>query len=147
MGHAGGSAPIEHTVEVACDAATAFEVFTSGMGEWWPGAYTPDPDTFGTVVVEPWVGGRVSMRMRDGAEYPFGEVTDWSPGERYAQTWTLAQPADHPSTLTVTFRDEPDGCLVRLEHGGWGGGNAEYRSKFGDWPVILRRYAEVAGHA
>lgn len=138
--------PHVHAVSVPCDAVTAFEAFTSRMGEWWPAAYTPDPEAFDTVVVEPHVGGRVAMRMRDGSEHPFGIVTAWSPGEVYAQTWTLAQDPEHPSSLTVTFSDRAHGSLVLLEHGGWHAGNAEYRTKFGDWPLILKEYAALVQH-
>ena len=136
--------PRTHSLLLTCDAATAFEVFTSRMGEWWPASYTPDPDAFDTVVIEPHVGGAVAMQMRDGSSHVFGRVTAWQPGEVYAQTWTLAQPEEHPSMLTVTFSDRSHGCLVLLEHGGWRPGNEEYREKFGDWPVILEEYAALA---
>lgn len=135
--------PRTHSLLLTCDAATAFEVFTSRMGEWWPPAYTPDPDAFDTVDVASHVGGDVLMRMRDGSTHRFGQVTTYRPGEVYAQTWTLAQPEEHPSTLTVTFSDRSHGCLVLLEHGGWRVGNEEHREKFADWPVILQKYAEL----
>jgi hypothetical protein len=135
--------PRTHSLLLTCDAATAFEVFTSRMGEWWPPAYTPDPDAFETVLVAPQVGGDVLMRMRDGSTHRFGRVTTYVPGEVYAQTWTLAQPDEHPSLLTVTFSDRSHGSLVVLEHGGWHAGNEEYSEKFGDWPVILQRYAAL----
>jgi len=71
-------------------------------------------------------------------------VTAWSPGETYAQTWTLAQDPEAPSSLTVTFADTDDGSEVVLEHGGWHEGNIAYREKFGDWSLILERYEFVA---
>jgi hypothetical protein len=129
---------------LSCDAATAFEVFTSRMGEWWPPSYTPDPNGFDTVLVEPRTGGEVVMRMLDGSTHSIGVVTTWQPGEVYAQTWTLGQPKEHPSLLTVTFSDRVRGCLVVLEHGGWRDGNAVYRDRFGDWPAILEQYAALA---
>lgn len=93
--------PRTHSLLLSCDAASAFEVFTSRMGDWWPPSHTPV----------------------------------------YAQTWTLAHTADHPSSLTVTFSDRVRGCLV--VHGGWHAGNAESRDKFGDWPEILEQYAAL----
>ena len=33
---------------------------------------------------------------------------------------------------------------VRFEHRGWTEANAAARSKFGDWPVLLDRFAAVA---
>lgn len=133
-----------HSLSMTCDAATAFEVFTARMGDWWPASHTPDADQFDSIVVEPRVGGDVSMTMKDGSAHAFGRVTAWVPGEVYAQTWTLAQTPDHPSSLTVTFSDRVHGCLVVLDHGGWHPGNVDYRAKFGDWPRILERFAAVA---
>ncbi|MGI8900221.1 MAG: SRPBCC domain-containing protein [Nocardioides sp.] len=136
--------PITETVTVTCTSATAFDVFTGRIGEWWPPSYSPDPDTLDTVVIEPVIGGRVFIRMVDAAEHDFGEVTSWRPDEMYAQTWTLAQDPEHPSSLTVTFTPTGNGCEVRLQHGGWHEGNAAYRDKFGDWALILAQYAETA---
>jgi hypothetical protein len=136
--------PRTHTVSLSCDAAEAFDVFTARISEWWPEAYTPDPDAFDGVLIEPSVGGRVLMRMSGGVEHQIGEVTAWEPGRTYGQTWTLAQDPASPSSLTVSFADTDDGSEVRLEHGGWHEGNVAYRQKFGDWALILERYAFVA---
>ena len=133
-----------HRVVLGCDAAEAFEAFTDRISDWWPEAYTPDPDAFDGVVIQPAVGGRVLMRMADGTELDIGEVTAWDPGRMYAQTWTLAQDPDSPSSLTVRFNDTAAGSEVVVEHGGWHEGNAAHREKFGDWPLILERYAFVA---
>jgi hypothetical protein len=135
--------PHTHTVVLDVDAATAFEAFTARMSEWWPEAYTPDPEAFDGVEIEPRVGGRVLMRMADGQDHQFGEVTAWDPGATYAQTWTLAQDPSAPSSLTVRFRDTDGGSEVLLEHGGWHEGNVAYRDKFGDWSLILDRFAFV----
>ena len=136
--------PITETRSLTCTSADAFTAFTVRVGEWWPPSYSPDPDTLDTVVIEPMIGGRVFMRMVDGTEHDFGEVTSWSPGQIYAQTWALAQDPEHPSSLTVTFTPTRDGCEVRLQHGGWHDGNVAYRDKFGDWALILDQYAETA---
>ncbi len=136
--------PITETRSLTCTSADAFTAFTVRVGEWWPPSYSPDPDTLDTVAIEPMIGGRVFMRMVDGTEHDFGEVTSWRPGDMYAQTWTMAQDPDHPSSLTVTFTPTGEGCEVRLQHGGWHDGNAAYRDKFGDWSLILDQYAEEA---
>jgi hypothetical protein len=36
------------------------------------------------------------------------------------------------------------GCTVRFAHGGWTEANASARKKFGDWPVMLARFAALA---
>lgn len=136
--------PRTHSVSLSCDAAAAFEAFTDRISDWWPEAYTPDPDLFDGVVIEPGVGGRVVMRMSGGIEHQFGEVTAWDPGRTYGQTWTLSQDPDSPSSITVSFTDTDTGSEVVLEHGGWHEGNAAHRQKFADWALILERYAFVA---
>lgn len=136
--------PHVHTVDLDVDAATAFDAFTGRISEWWPEAYTPHPSTFDGVEIEPAVGGRVVMRMTDGDDYQFGEVTAWEPGRTYAQTWTLAQDPSSPSSLTVRFEDTDGGSQVVVEHGGWHEGNVAHRDKFGDWDLILERFGFVA---
>jgi hypothetical protein len=83
--------------------------------------------------------GDVIFRNPDG-DLSIGTVTDWQPGRRYAQTFTLAQDPDHPSSLAVTFSPHDDGTLVRFEHGGWNATNADRRRHFNDWPIILARF-------
>lgn len=136
--------PRTHSVSLSIDAVSAFEAFTERISDWWPEAYTPDPDAFDEIAIEPGIGGRVVMRMSGGTEYQIGQVTAWDPGRTYAQTWTLAQDPDAPSSLTVTFDDVDGGSHVTVAHGGWHEGNAAYREKFGDWPLILERFAFVA---
>jgi hypothetical protein len=36
------------------------------------------------------------------------------------------------------------GCTVRFAHSGWTDANAAVRKKFGDWPVMLDRFAALA---
>ncbi len=77
--------PLRHAVDVASDAARAFEVFTD-LGAWWDPASTPAPQTFGGIEVTPGVGGEVVLLL-DGAQRPLGRVTAWEPGACYAQTY------------------------------------------------------------
>jgi hypothetical protein len=46
----------------------------------------------------------------------------------------------------VTFEPAAGGCRVRFEHGRWTAENADQRAKFSEWPLLLRRFAAVAGH-
>ena len=137
--------PIRHSITVAATPETAFEVFTLGMGGWWDAAYTPDPDSFDGIALAPEVAAPVAM-VHGTTSYPFGNVTVWEPGVRYAQTFWLAMDPAHPSTIEATFAAEGDGCRVDFEHGGWNEENSEGRDKYGDWPHLLSRYADsVAG--
>jgi hypothetical protein len=137
---------IRHEVTVAGPPTVAFEVFTLGMGGWWDPAYTPDPAAFDGIALTPEVGSPVTMVLGEDS-FVFGAVTVWEPASRYAQTFWLAMDPAHPSTLDVTFSDvdgAPGGeCVVALEHGGWTPENEEFRDTYGDWSVLLERFARA----
>jgi uncharacterized protein YndB with AHSA1/START domain len=136
--------PIAFSYELPCGPAEAFAVYTERIGEWWDARYTANAETFESVVIEPRAGGSVYETHSDGARYDWGEVTVWEPGRRLVHTFTLAQDAAHPSEVSVEFVPEGDGCKVRFEHGGWTDENVADRKKFGDWPVMLDRFAGLA---
>ena len=50
----------------------------------------------------------------------------------------------HPSLVEVTFEPDSDGSVLRFSHGGWTPDNVGARSKFGDWPMLLARFATIA---
>ena len=79
-----------------------------------------------------------------GQRYQWGEVTAWEPGERLSCTSTLAQTRESPSEIVVTFEPAADGCRVRFEHGGWDERYEADRRKFGDGPLILAGFVELA---
>jgi hypothetical protein len=137
--------PIALEYHVACSPEQAFEVYTARMGGWWDARYTANADTFESVTLEPRVGGRVYERHRGGDEHDWGEVTVWEPGRRLVHSFSLAQDPAHPSEVAVEFVPAADGSTVRFEHGGWTADNVDDRKKFGDWPVLLDRFAALAG--
>jgi Activator of Hsp90 ATPase homolog 1-like protein len=95
------------------------------------------------VTIEPRVGGRVYATHSDIGEDEWSEVTVWEPGQRPAHTFTLAQDPAQPSEVAVEFSAAGDGCSMRFAHGGWSEANAAARPKFGDWRVILDRFAAL----
>jgi len=142
------AAPIELTYELDATAEDAFTAFTRRIDEWWHPAYAPEGLT--RVAIDPQVGGRAWMHLADGTAYPWGTVTVWRPPFEYAQTFTLAQDPEHPSTLQVRIehtgaqgRRHP-GCVVRFAHGGWTPGNVAGRARFSEWSILLDRFAAVA---
>ena len=134
--------PIEHTYELDCTAECAFETFTGRINDWWDPAYAPEGLT--RVGVASAVGGPALMNLADGTAYQWGTVTAWEPPAHYAQTFTLAQDPEHPSTLDVRFDAHDGGCTMRFAHGGWTAGNVAGRARFSEWPVLLDRFAAVA---
>jgi catechol 2,3-dioxygenase-like lactoylglutathione lyase family enzyme len=136
------AAPIEHTYELACSPEDAFAVFTGRVAEWWHSAYAPEG--LRSVHIAGDVGGAASMELTDHTTFSWGTVTVWDPPGHYAQTFTLAQDPEHPSTLDLQFSAGPGGCTVRFAHGGWTAGNVAGRARFSVWPILLDRFAALA---
>ena len=135
--------PIEHTYELDCSAQVAFDTFTRRINDWWHPAYAPEG--MRSVHVAPAVGGPAMMRLDDGTAYQWGTVTAWDPPGHYAQTFTIAQDPEHPSTLDAWFAArEGGGCTLRFAHGGWNAGNIAGRARFSEWEILLDRCATVA---
>lgn len=125
--------PIVNGVILRLPPEAAFDRFTSFS--WWHRYGLADE---GHVSID---DGEVVFHNPDG-NLSIGRVLTWEPGARYAQTFTLAQDAAYPTTLTATFEAVPEGSRVRVEHGGWNAGNAAHRARFADWPLILSHLQE-----
>jgi catechol 2,3-dioxygenase-like lactoylglutathione lyase family enzyme len=134
--------PIELTYDLSCTPESAYAAFTQRIGEWWHPAYAPDG--LRQVHVAPAVGGPAMMRLADGSAYQWGTVTAWEPPRHYAQTFTLAQDPEHPSTLEVRIDASEAGCRVHFAHGGWTAANVAGRARFTEWNILLDRFAAVA---
>lgn len=136
--------PIRVDLRVAVPPADAFAAFTA-IGRWWDPRYTADASAFRDVLVEPRVGGAVAEVHADGTTLPWGAVSAWAPGERFAFASTLAQTREHPSEVAVVFEAaDGGGTRVAFEHGGWHEGNASDRGRFSDWPQLLARFRAYA---
>jgi uncharacterized protein YndB with AHSA1/START domain len=136
--------PISFEYRLACSQGEAFDTYAGRIGEWWDGRYTANAETFESVTIEPGVGGRVYESHAGGGEYEWGEVTVWEPGRRLVHSFALAQDPANPSEVAVEFDAEGDGSVIRFEHRGWIEANVADRKKFGDWPVLLDRFAALA---
>jgi Activator of Hsp90 ATPase homolog 1-like protein len=138
------TSPIAYEYRLRCGAEDAFATYTGQIGEWWDPRYSANAETLESVTIEPRVGGRVYATHSDLGEHDWGEVKAWEPGGRLVHTFALAQDPRHPSEVAVEFVPGDAGCTVQFAHGGWTADNAEVRSKFGDWPVMLDRFAALA---
>ena len=137
------TAPIALEYDLRWSPEEAFVAYASRIGEWWDGRYTANADTLEAVTIEPRVGGRVYATHRDLGVDDWGEVTVWEPGKQLVHTFTLAQDRRHPSQIAVEFVPAGDLCTIRFAHGGWTDANIAHRKKFGDWPVLLDRFAAL----
>jgi uncharacterized protein YndB with AHSA1/START domain len=134
--------PLVHELTLRCSAADAFATYTQRIGEWWDARYTANPETLRNVTLEPRAGGRVFATHADLGDHSWGEVTVWEPPHRLVHTFGLAQRS--PSEVAIEFSDVDGESRVHFEHRGWTDANAADRVKFGDWPLLLNRFAALA---
>jgi uncharacterized protein YndB with AHSA1/START domain len=140
---------IRKSVAVRVPTETAFQVFTEGMGSWWPLATkSVGLEDAETVVVEPRLGGRVYERTRSGREHDWGKVLVWEPPQRFAFSWHPGRAPDTAQEVDVRFTAAGDDTEVALEHRGWErlvgpGGQIPAHFESG-WDDALARYVEAA---
>jgi len=111
---------IARSITVRCAPATAWALFTSGLGTWWP---LHAHSVFGadalTCECEPHAGGRVFERARGGGEALWGTVLLADPCRRLLMTWHPGRPPSTAQTLSLSFLATVGGTRVDLEHAGW----------------------------
>jgi len=147
--------PVRKVLRVKASQAHAFEVFTAGLGRWWPRSHSVGKSPLENAVIEPRVGGRWYERGEDGSECDWGRVLAWDPPARLLLAWQLNGQWQFDLALVtevgVAFIAEgPLLTRVEFEHRGL--------ERFGDraeavresisspkgWPGILERDAAAA---
>ena len=129
-----------HEFDVPCAAQPAFEVFTLRTAEWWSPEAVGSPDVFSHVFFEPVAGGRVQEVASDGTQTYRGEIKEWQPGKRLVFTFSKAEDAANPSTVSVDFiHTGDDAATVRIHHLT---GDAD---RFNNWDGFIRPYAKLLG--
>jgi hypothetical protein len=131
--------------EILVDAgpAVAFDVFTDGIGRWWPLAeLSVHGERAATVAFE---DGVIVERSTAGEESVWGTVTRWEPPAVVAFSWHPGRPAEDAGQVEVSFTAAGGGTLVVLRHDGWeayadpAAARAEYDH---GWPMVLGRYGD-----
>ncbi|MBV9702375.1 MAG: SRPBCC family protein [Methylobacteriaceae bacterium] len=146
------AAPVRKTIRVNAGQKRAFEVFTAGMGRWWPKSHTINTSPPKEVIVEPRAGGRWYERGEDGGECAWGHVLAWDPPSRVVLAWQISGKWKFdPELLTeveVRFTAEGENAtVVELEHRHLDrfGADAEAVRKSidspGGWGGILEHFA------
>ena len=144
-------APVRKSVRVNAAAARAFEVFTQGLGRWWPPSHHIGTAPLKEAVMEPRVGGRWYERGEDGSECDWGKVLVWEPPHRVMLSWEIdasfKRNASTSSEVEIRFIPESASVtVVELEHRNIErlGANAEdFRNKVdapNGWTGILQIY-------
>ena len=147
-------APVRKSIFVNASQDHAFDVFTSGIGRWWPKTHKIGQTDLDRPVIEPKEGGRWYELDVDGTECEIGKVTAWEPPARLVLIWQLTPEFTYdPDLITeveVLFTPERDGTRVDLEHrylervGEKADAMRETVSGPGGWPALLDLYANEA---
>jgi uncharacterized protein YndB with AHSA1/START domain len=148
--------PIRRSLTLGCPPDRAFDVFTRGMGSWWPLdthsiAVDQELDQRATdLAVDPRVGGRVEEVLEDGSRRHWAEILAWDPPTRVAYAWKPNDLPTPPTEIDVGFAERDGGTAVELEHRGWEGLGPHadrlhplYASEAG-WTMVLDRYRVAA---
>ena len=146
-------APVRKSIRVGAPADRAFEVFTAGIGRWWPKSHKIGPADLDRPIIEPREGGRWYERDVDGTECEIGKVLVWDPPARLVLAWQLDPEWKYdPDLITeveVTFTPEGDVTRVDLEHrnlermGERAQAVHEAVGGPGGWGGLLELYAQV----
>ena len=152
--------PIRRSVLVSCSAEKAFEVFTAGMGTWWPVqefSRAADQDER-QVKTRARRGGAVGRRtdLRNDVRRFRGQLGHdlaWEAPHRLVMAWKPNRTPLPPTEVEVQFIEQDDGqTRVDLEHRGWERlgdlatqGRGEYA---GGWNMVFEeRFAAAANGA
>jgi uncharacterized protein YndB with AHSA1/START domain len=147
--------PIRVSVTVAVPIEQAWEVFTTGMPDWWPvrtHSRAADEDAVPErLVIETRVGGEI-YEQTGGVRRHWARIHTWEPPRALGYTWAVV-PGNPPTEVRVTFEEVDDGTLVEVAHGGWEAyAEREERMRTsyggeGGWPSVLGAFATHVGTA
>jgi uncharacterized protein YndB with AHSA1/START domain len=139
---------VRDTVRVAAPPSAAFELFTTGIGRWWPlDRFSYGAERAGDIFLEARTGGRFYERFVDGDQLQVGEVLDCDPPDRILFTWQ-APGWPHPTEVEVTFTADDGGTCVEVEHRAFErlgpDGDAIGKGFAGGWPTVLALFAAAS---
>jgi uncharacterized protein YndB with AHSA1/START domain len=141
--------PVRKQVNVSLSVQRAFELFTAGIGTWWPlVTHSVGHEEAETCYVEGWVGGRIMEVLRDGSQSEWGKVLAWEPFHKLVFHWYPGREPNTAQEVTVTFTETPGGSLVELVHTGWetlGDVGLARRNRYvTGWDYVLAKYIIAA---
>jgi uncharacterized protein YndB with AHSA1/START domain len=143
-------APVRKTIRVKASPERAFDVFTSGLGRWWPRDHGIGKAPMKSAVMETHLGGRWYELSEDGSQATVGKIIVWDPPTRFVMTWEINSQWKPDTTVSseVEVKFVPDGAnmtLVVLEHRkfeqmGTEAGESMRKDVNGGWPGLLERF-------
>jgi uncharacterized protein YndB with AHSA1/START domain len=148
-------APVRRSIRVGAPRERAFEVFTAGIGRWWPKGHHIGAADMDKPVIEPRAGGRWYERGVDGSECDIGKVLVWDPPGRLVLAWQLSPDFKFDAGLmteveVLFIADGDNATRVELEHRDlerFGARAEEMRQKVdspGGWAGLLQLFGQCA---
>lgn len=147
-------APVRKSIRVNASPTHAFDVFTSGLGRWWPRDKGIGKMPMKAAVMEPRLGGRWYELAEDGTETNVGKIIVWEPPHRFVMTWDINSQWKPDTTIgsEIEVKFIPDGgnaTRVELEHRKFEQMGAEQGETMrnavdGGWPGMLERFKTEA---
>ena len=145
-------APVRKSIRVNASQAHAFDVFTSGLGRWWPLDHGIGKTPRKAAVMETRVGGHWYELAEDGTRTNVGKVIVWEPPKRFVMTRDINSRWQPDTTVSseVEVRFIADGTnatRVELEHRKFeqmGAEPGESMRKDVDrgWPGLLEKFKQ-----
>jgi hypothetical protein len=137
--------PLRKQLKVSLPIHQAFQLFTAGIGTWWPLlTHSVGEEQAQTCYFEGWVGGRIVEVLKDGTQSEWGRVLVWDASRKVSFHWYPGRAPDTAQEVTVTFSELPGGTLVELVHVGWEALGAEAQSRRDGydtgWDFVLAKY-------
>jgi hypothetical protein len=113
--------PVRKSIEVTCDAKTAFAFYTEHLNDWWPRAtHSLGQARTRAVAMECREGGRLYETQEDGTTSDWGRIIAWEPGRRLVHSWHVGRPETEATEIELRFTPLPNGgTRVDLEHRNW----------------------------
>ena len=147
-------APVRKSIRVNAEPARAFEVFTAGLGRWWPRDKGIGKLPMKSAIMETRLGGRWYELADDGTQTNVGRIIVGEPPQRFVITWDINSKWKPDTTISseVEVKFIPDGIngtRVELEHRKFeqmGPEQGETMREHVDsgWPGMLERFkAEI----
>jgi uncharacterized protein YndB with AHSA1/START domain len=140
--------PISHHIVLDAPVETAFDVFATKLGDWWPLVFTFSGADFLTAMVEPRAGDRWFERTRKGDEISWGDVRVYERSRRVVVGFAIGPdrkpvPTEKASEVEIRFLSAAGGTRVEVEHRDFerhGEGAKALRDgmdSFQGWPILL----------
>jgi uncharacterized protein YndB with AHSA1/START domain len=134
--------------------ARAFDVFTSGLGRWWPRDHGIGNRPMKAAVMETRLGGYWYELAEDGTQANVGKIIVWEPPQRFVMTWDINSQWKPDATISseVEVRFIAEGAnatRVELEHRkfeqmGAEAGESMRKDVDGGWPGLLELFKTEA---